>query len=295
MHVPGNVMGEAMGRNEIGVFLPCTGVRDPGRALEVVKGLGLGVVQVQSLQLPDSFYSREGAERFSDLLGDYGIRASAVCIVFEGERYDDWETVVRTVGYLPPETLPARLEYSRRCVGFAANIGAPTVTTHMGVLPKDPSSPGYRRLLGAVREVARYCQDGGVTLALETGQETSMELLDFISLVGEDVRVNFDGANFVLYGTDDPIKALEVLKDHIVHVHVKDGLPPEGEGQLGREVRLGEGEAGVRRTISSLVDFGYAGPFIMEIYVWRELKTDPLHELRGGRDFISTVLGCRQA
>jgi len=281
-----------MGKNEIGVFLPCTGVKDPKKALEIAKRLDLRVVQIQSLQLSEDFYSKEGAKRFVNLLERYGIKASAVCMVFKGERYDDLETVRRTVGYLPPETLPSRLKYSKRCVDFAANINAPIVTTHMGVLPKNPSSTGYQRLLNAVREVARYCRNVGVTLALETGQESSTELLNFINLVGEDVKVNFDGANFILYGIDNPIKALRTLKDHIVHVHVKDGLPPEKEDLLGREVSLGEGKAEVRKTICELVSFGYTGPFIMEIYVWRERKIDPLLELQKGKFFISAALDC---
>lgn len=273
-----------MKSNEIGVFLKCTGIQDPRKALAAVKGLGLSVIQVSKLS--DSYYSEEGALKFTELLENYGIEASAVCIVHEGERYDDWETVEKTVGYLPPETLPKRLEYSRRCIDFAAAIGAPIVTTHMGILPKDPSSSGYERLLRAVREVAGYCRNKGVALALETGQETGVELLEFISRVGEDVKVNFDGANLILYGLDDPLGALDILKDFIVHVHAKDGLPPIRPGLLGREVPLGEGKAEVCKTVRNLVKSGYTGPFIMEIYA----GADRLLELRKGKVFLENCL-----
>jgi len=279
-----------MGKNEVGVFLTCTGIRDPEKALAAVQELGLRVAQIQSRQLPDHFYSKEGARKFVDLLEKYRVEASAVCIVHEGERYHDWETVVKTVGYLPPETLLERLEYSKRCVDFAADIDTPLVTTHMGILPKDPSTPGYQRLLKAVREVASYCQNRGVTLALETGQETGTELLEFMNLVREDVKVNFDGANLILYGLDDPLEALDTLKDLVVHVHAKDGVPPARSGLLGREAPLGKGKAEVCETVRRLVKFGYAGPFILETYVWREHKTDPLFELRKGKAFIENCL-----
>ena len=44
---------------------------------------------------------------------------------------------------------------------------------------------------------------------LETGQETADGLLQFIADVGRDnLFVNFDPANMILYGTGEPIEAL---------------------------------------------------------------------------------------
>jgi len=275
-----------MKRNEIGVFSTCTGIGDIEKALTAIRELGLGVVQLQSRHIPHVYYSREGARKFAGILEDLGIDASSLCIVHEGERYDDQDAVERTVGYLPPDTLSKRLEYSRSCVDFAVAIGAPFVTTHMGVLPKTPSAPGYQRLLRSVREVANYCKKAGIELALETGQETGTELLEFIIRVGEGVKVNFDGANLILYGQDDPLMALHALRDLIVHVHAKDGLPPTRPGLLGREVPLGEGKAEVREIVRVLVVSGYAGPFIMEIYS----GIDRLLELRKGKSFLENYL-----
>ena len=158
-------------KRSIGVFSTCTGIRDLGKALAAVKELGLEVVQLQSRHLPDDYYSREGSRRLVGLIEEHCLHVSGLCIVHEGERYDDQLAVERTVGYLPQEMLASRLEYSRRCIDLAAAMGAPLVTTHMGMLPKIPSAQGYQRLIGAVREVARYCQGAGIELALETGQE----------------------------------------------------------------------------------------------------------------------------
>ena len=44
----------------------------------------------------------------------------------------------------------------------------------------------------------------------------------------ENVRINFDPANMILYGTGDPIDALRTLAPHVVSVHCKDGdWPPK--------------------------------------------------------------------
>lgn len=279
-----------MKANEIGVFSRCMGFQDIERTFEAVKEMDLRVVQVQSLQLPEDYYSKEGTQKFVNLLKKYGLEVSALCLVFKGEQYSDWETVKRTVGYLPQDRVAERIKYSKRCIDFAMETGISIVTTHMGVLPEDHSTVSYHRLLSAVREVARYCQDRGVTLALETGQETSAELREFIQQTGEDVRVNFDGANFIIYGLDEPIEALDTLKDLIVHVHIKDGLLPARRGLLGEEVPLGEGRAEVAKTMHKLVECGYAGPFIMEVYFGMKRGADPLSELRKSKAFLERCL-----
>ena len=269
----------------IGVFLRCTGEEEPGKALAVVKSLGLDQIQVS--RLPDRFYTPEGAAEFAGLLKETGIRSDAVVVVFEGESYKDQESVLRTVGFRPAALRRERLDYSRRCVDFAAAIGTKIVTLHMGFLPRDPEDPVYRSLLEAVGALAAYAAGKGVTISLETGQETGEELALFLDKVtAARVGVNFDTANLVLYGLDSPPRALERLRDRVTSLHVKDGLPPEKPGLLGREVRLGEGQAQVAECLRILEETGFQGPLIIENYVWRDLGTDPRDELARSRDFI---------
>jgi len=126
-----------------------------------------------------------------------------------------------------------------------------------------------------------------VTLSLETGQETGEELARFLdSITVARVGVNFDTANLVLYGLDDPPRALERLLDRVTSLHVKDGLPPDDPRLLGREVPLGEGKAQVRECLRLVEKAGFQGPLIIENYTWRDRGTDPLQELARSRDFI---------
>jgi L-ribulose-5-phosphate 3-epimerase len=274
----------------IGVFLRCTGEEDPRKALAAVRSLGLDRIQVS--RLADRYYSAEGAREFAGLLAEAGIRADAVVVVFDGESYRDQEAVLRTVGFRPAALRAPRLDYARRCVDFAAAIGTKVVTFHMGFLPPRPADPDYRDMLQAVRDVAVYAAAKGVTLSLETGQETGEQLAAFLDAVeGARVGVNFDTANLVLYGLDHPALALEKLVDRVTSVHVKDGLAPEEPGQLGREVRLGEGRAQVAECLKILERSGFEGPLIIENYTWRDLKTNPLDELARARDFIRAHLG----
>jgi L-ribulose-5-phosphate 3-epimerase len=280
-------------RNHVGVFLRCTGEEDPLRALEAVRSLGLNRIQVS--KLPDRFYSREGATEFSGMLKSTGVKADAVVVVFDGESYKDQEAVRRTVGFRPLAMQKERLAYARRCVDFAAGIGSRIVTLHMGFLPKDPKDPLYQGMLRAVREIAEYAEGRGVTISLETGQETGEELSHFLDLITTArVGVNFDIANLILYGIDSSPQALHRLLGRVTSVHVKDGLRPQDPRLIGREVRLGEGNARVGECLQFLRDSDFQGALIIENYVARELGTKPLDELRRARDFIYANLGSRR-
>jgi sugar phosphate isomerase/epimerase len=81
-----------------------------------------------------------------------------------------------------------------------------------------------------------------------------------------NLRINFDPANMILYGTGDPIEALRLLAPHVVSVHCKDGdWPPKGvEGALGSERPLGQGSVGMDRFVATLKEIGYKGILSIE-------------------------------
>ncbi|HID21888.1 MAG TPA: sugar phosphate isomerase/epimerase, partial [Planctomycetaceae bacterium] len=107
------------------------------------------------------------------------------------------------------------------------------------------------------------------------GQESADHLLQFIADVERDnLFINFDPANMILYGTGDPIEALKKVGHLVRSVHCKDAKwAPEGKRgqQWGAEVPLGEGDVGMERFLSTLNDLGYTGPLTIE----REIPHDP--------------------
>ena len=70
----------------------------------------------------------------------------------------------------------------------------------------------------------------------------------------------------ILYGTGDPIAALDMLAPHVVTVHCKDGdwPPPHSPAALGEEKPLGQGAVGMERFIAKLKEIGYNGPLTIE-------------------------------
>jgi L-ribulose-5-phosphate 3-epimerase len=275
--------GEPGGR--VGIFLRCTGQDDPLLALEAVKALGLGTVQVS--KLPDRFYTPEGAAEFAGMLRRTGIRADSVVAVFAGESYADRDAVVRTVGFRPLHLIEERLAYVRKCVDFADAIGARIVTFHMGFLPENPEDEAYKAMLAAVTDIAAYAAKKRVTISLETGQETGEQLAAFLDRITvARVGVNFDPANLVIYGVDAPSRALKHVVGRVTSVHVKDALLPATPGAMGREVRPGEGRAELGECFRMLRASGFTGALIIENYVARGLKTDPMDELRLAQAFL---------
>jgi len=274
-----------MKEREVGVFLSSLAIPDPLESIEKARELGLGVVQIGAL--PAEFYESEGMGQLRRCLQENGIHASATCAVYEGENYADMASVAETVGLTNPETLPERMEHTKRCAMLAVHLGAGIVTTHIGVMPEDTNSKGYRDLVGTVREIADYCGRQGLTFAMETGQETAEAMLQFINDAGRNnVKVNFDPANMILYGTGGPLEAVETLRNHIVHVHVKDGLSPTEQGELGAEVPLSEGEVGIREYIRKLVGIVYRGPLIIE----REAGDDRVGDIERGKKLLEEIL-----
>ena len=160
-------------------------------------------------------------------------------------------------------------------------MGVGSLATHVGFVPHDRAHPNYVAVRDMVRRVCDKCASNGQTFALETGQEPAATLNQFLTDVDRpNLKINFDPANMILYGTGDPIEALEVVKSQVVSVHCKDGDWPAGAGQLGVERPLGKGAVGMPRFIAKLKEIGYTGALTIE----REVHGD---EQR--RDILAAV------
>jgi len=142
-------------------------------------------------------------------------------------------------------------------------------------------------MLAAVSDIAGYAAKQNVTISLETGQETGQQLAAFLDRITvARVGVNFDPANLVIYGVDSPSQALKHFVARVTSVHVKDALLPDTPGAMGREVRPGEGRAELAECFRLLRGSGFKGALIIENYVARGLKTDPMDELRLAKAFL---------
>ncbi len=269
---------------EVGVFLCSTGIEDPFEA--AVKLNELGVTNTQIGALPPEMYVSDVAEKLKAHLADLGITPTTQFVGFPGESYASMDAVAETVGFLHADLIEERLEITRKAIDFAVVLGVPRVAAHIGFVPADHSDPAYQKLVSDMQGVADYAAENGLGFSLETGQETAEELLHFFQDIGRDnVGINFDPANLILYGKDKPIDALELLKDHVVSCHCKDGVWPEQDGELGSEAPLGEGQVDIPAFVAKLKEIGYTGPLTIE----REAGDDRIGDITRGRALLESL------
>ncbi len=242
-----------------------------GVQLEVADALGIPTIQLHAPHRESR--TQAHAEKFLARLKDLGIRLTAVFGGFEGESYADIPTVVSTVGLVPPATRAARLAEMYEIADFARLLNVDVVALHLGFVPHDASQPLYREVLEVTRQLCDHCRGNRQALHLETGQETADALLRFLQHVERDnLFVNFDPANMILYGAGEPIAALEQLGPYVRSVHCKDGTWSAQPGMtFGSEVPLGKGAVGFEKFLRTLDGIGYTGPLTIE----REIPQDP--------------------
>jgi sugar phosphate isomerase/epimerase len=253
--------------------------RDPHETLRELKSLGVRCGQIGILgDLPLG----GAAPAWKQALADENFTVATVFAAYIGESYADIPTVQQTVGFVPPATRAARELRTLAVSDFAAAAGVPGIATHIGFVPEDRSSEDYIAVREMVRRVCDHAAGHGQTFALETGQESAPVLLEFLKDTNRpNLRINFDPANMILYGTGDPIAALDLLAPHVITVHCKDGdwppkeTPHDTPDALGQEKPLGQGAVGIERFIKKLKEIGYQGSLTIE----RE-ASDPVERLR---------------
>jgi sugar phosphate isomerase/epimerase len=215
---------------------------------------------------------------------------STVFAAYDGEDYADIPTVQRTVGFIPPATRAARERRTIEISDFARAMGVASIACHIGCVPEDRSHPDYTGVRDTVRRICDHAAKAGQTFALETGQEPAHTLLQFIQEVDRpNLRINFDPANMILYGSGDPIEALRAVGHLVVSVHAKDGdWPPKDKpGALGTERPLGQGAVGMERFVGALREIGYSGPLNVEREV--EDQAQRLEDIAGGLALLRSL------
>jgi sugar phosphate isomerase/epimerase len=216
--------------------------------------------------------TREFLEQWRETSRNFRL-VTAVC-AFTGESYADLSAVKSTVGFTPVSTRAGREARTCRISDFAASLGIPGIACHIGHFPDDRTDPDYLGVRDVVRRICDHAAVHGQTFALETGPEPAGSVLRFLEDAGRgNLKINFDPANMIMYGSGDPVAAFEQLAPRVVSIHAKDGDPPPRAfpGRLGEERPLGEGSVGIARFIEAVKRSGYDGAICVE----REIEDRP--------------------
>jgi len=237
---------------------------DARETLRRVKSFGLRAGQ---LGFPGDLPLEGAAEQWDEALTAEHFTAINTVCSYMGEDYADIPTVQKTVGLVPPGTRAERVARTKAVSDVARSLGLESVACHIGFVPEDPMDALYAEIRDVARDLCDHCGINGQSFTLETGQEPARVLLRFIEDVDRpNLRINFDPANMILYGTGDPIEALDVLAKRVLSVHCKDGnWPPRDQPlALGKEQPLGDGSVDFAKFLAKLKEIGYRGVLTIE-------------------------------
>ncbi len=270
----------------IGVMLNSFRLSVP-EALKKASSLGAQGVQIYATRGEMAPENLVGAKRreLLDMVKSNGLTISALC----GDLGR---------GFGNAELNPGLIEKSKRILDLAKELETNIVTTHIGVVPEDPSHERYKVMQEACFELSRYADSIDAHFAIETGPERAKTLKSFLdALHSTGVAVNLDPANLVMVTGDDPVQAVYTLKDYIVHTHAKDGrklLDKDPEIIYGLkeepvtsdaafiEVPLGEGSVDFQNYLKALNEIGYKGFLTIE----REVGENPVADIQRAVEFL---------
>jgi L-ribulose-5-phosphate 3-epimerase len=249
---------------QVGVFADNLGlgVREGIRKASEIGADGIQIFTTRGEMLPENLGAAQRRE-LRDFVASLGLVLSATCSDFGHGLVDEAHNRV-----LLPQI--------KANIDLAVDLGTRIITTHIGRVPENRSDPIWGVLARALNEIGAYAEQRGVALATETGPEPGSTLAELLeALDTKAIRVNFDPANFIIYGYDYQ-QALQDLGPYIVHTHAKDAAVGKGE------VPLGQGDVAWPWYIATLQSLGFDGFYTIE----REAGPDPLGDVRQAIAFL---------
>ena len=235
-----------------------------------------------------SLFTEENAKKINELCKEYGVTISAFWCGWEGPSKWNFTEGPKTLGLIPLEWRETRIQ--NLCAGsdFAKLLGVENVVTHMGFIYEDMNHPDFEPFCDAVKKVAEYCKANGQNLLFETGQETPVAMLRCFEKVGMDnLGVNLDTANLILYGKANPVDSLDVFGKYVRNLHAKDGTYPTDGMSLGSETAIGQGKVDFKGVISGLHALGYDGYVTIEREISGEQQTK---DILAARDYLNAII-----
>ncbi|GAA0134959.1 sugar phosphate isomerase/epimerase [Paenibacillus sp. YSY-4.3] len=288
--------------NKIGVIVDSFGV-GVMEGLKKAKEVGAEGVQIYAVagEMDPAALTPAKRKELRSYIDGLGLEISALCGDLAGHGFQD------------ADANPEKIEKSKRILDLAVELGTSVVTTHIGIVPDDRNGRIYNAMQEACEELGVYAKSMNAYFAIETGPEPAAHLKSFLDTLSTNgVSVNFDPANMVMVTGDDPVEGVKLLKDYLVHTHVKDGRrlrpvdPRDVYGYLGydemthekiakmassgaafEELPLGAGTVDFPAYFAALQEIGYKGYLTIE----REVGDNPAEDIRKAVEFIRAYRG----
>ncbi|MBR2460984.1 MAG: sugar phosphate isomerase/epimerase [Clostridia bacterium] len=264
---------------KLGVIVGLNASTSIEEKLEGLHSMGFSSCQINCWDT--RMYTPEMAERIQAALDKYGITVSTLWCGWSGRKVWNFYEGQTTLGLVPAYARFQRIADLKAGSDFAKLLSVDQIATHAGFLPENPNTELYAEVVSALREVAAHAKANGQYFLFETGQETPTTLRRVIQDIGLDnLGVNLDPANLILYGKANPVDALDTIGEYVRDVHAKDGCYPTDGKNLGKETPLGKGKVNFPALIAGLKALGYDGPVTIEREISGEQQTRDILEAK---------------
>lgn len=234
------------------------------------------------LSIPLASQTDDNIRGIRTLLAETGMVITALVGNYGGPQIYNFHYGPQTLGLVPSAYRDQRIHDLIQNARTANALEVPDVCTHMGFIPENPGDPLYIEFLAATYSLASSYRRLGICLNFETGQETPVALLRALGdLKADNLGLNYDPANLLMYGKANPVDALDIVGRYVRGVHAKDGEYPTDGYMLGKETRLGDGRVNFPAFIAKLKEIGYDGALTIEREISGEQqREDVLHANR---------------
>jgi len=223
---------------------------------------------------------------FAGLCARRGVTCVSGMLGTVGEDYTTLDSIRHTGGVVPDATWPETWRNIQADAEVAERLDLDLVSFHAGFLPHAAGDPTFATLQARLRQIADLFAAGKMAVAFETGQEEAGTLAAFLRTLGrENVGVNFDPANMILYDKGDPVTALRTLAPWMRQCHVKDAVRTKTPGTWGEEVPVGKGQVDWKAFFATLDDVRFIGNLCIE----REAGNQRVADIRAAREFVERL------
>ena len=271
---------------KIGVCVNFNEIEGMSKKFQNLKSEGFDNCQLISWK--PELWTDENLEILKNLTKENGITISAFWCGWEGPCVWNFYDGQITLGLVPPEYRAMRIKNLCDGADFAHKLGVKNVVTHMGFIPENPNDPQFAPFCVAVRQVAEHLKKNNQNLLFETGQETPVTMLRcFEKVACDNLGVNLDTANLILYGKANPVDALDVFGKYVMNLHAKDGNYPTNGHDLGWEVQIGKGKVDFKALFKKLKELGYDSFVTIE----REIEGEQqIKDIRESKKYLQDII-----
>lgn len=232
--------------------------------IEYFEPRGINGTNISALTLDE-------ARQLKETMDKYGIKASSI------------GSPIGKIGI--KDEFEPHLEKLAHTIEIAKILGTKYIRIFSFFIPKEDDPAIYRdEVMARMKAMTALAEKEGIILLHENEKDIygdiAVRCKDILDTVNSDnLRAVFDPANFVQCGQVTYPDAYEMLKDHVVYMHIKDALFADSS-----VVPAGHGDGRVQDILQSLSDRDYEGFLSLEPHLG---SFDGLGDLEVGDEMLS--------